>query len=237
MRLLVLAGGFGTRLKSAVGDVPKALAPVGRVPFLKLQLEHWLSQGLRDFTFLLHHQAEKIVQFLEVIQSESTQGARFDFLIEPTPMGTGGSIANAVKEFDLHADFLVTNADTWVGYGVSELMQAGSPSMLVVRVPDMSRYGQVHFEKTNLVVNFSEKNSQTGFGWINAGFYRLPARLFNGWDGKSFSLERDFIPPLAKNLKLIAVPVETDFLDIGMPSDYLRFCKWVKSGRRVSLCS
>ena len=40
MRLLVLAGGFGTRLKSVVNDVPKALAPVGSVPFLQLQIEH-----------------------------------------------------------------------------------------------------------------------------------------------------------------------------------------------------
>ena len=49
MRLLVLAGGFGTRLKSVVNDVPKALAPVGSVPFLQLQIELWYSQGIREF--------------------------------------------------------------------------------------------------------------------------------------------------------------------------------------------
>ena len=48
MRLLVLAGGFGTRLSSVVSDVPKALAPVNGVPFLRLQLENWLKQGLRE---------------------------------------------------------------------------------------------------------------------------------------------------------------------------------------------
>jgi NDP-sugar pyrophosphorylase family protein len=60
MRLLVLAGGFGTRLKTAVTDVPKALAHIGDVPFLRLQLEQWHVQGLRKFIFLLHHQADQI---------------------------------------------------------------------------------------------------------------------------------------------------------------------------------
>ena len=64
MRLLVLAGGFGTRLKSVVNNVPKALAPVGSVPFLQLQIEHWYAQGIREFCFLLHHQADKIFTFL-----------------------------------------------------------------------------------------------------------------------------------------------------------------------------
>ena len=61
MRLLVLAGGFGTRLKTSIGDVPKALAPIGGIPFLQLQLEHWLSQGVQEFNFLLHHQADQII--------------------------------------------------------------------------------------------------------------------------------------------------------------------------------
>ena len=69
MKLLVLAGGFGTRLRTAVTDVPKPLAPVGDVPFLQLQIEHWLDQGIREFTFLLHHQADQIVAFLKAQQT------------------------------------------------------------------------------------------------------------------------------------------------------------------------
>ena len=65
MKLLVLAGGFGTRLQSVVSDVPKAVAPVGNVSFLYLQLEHWIAQGVRSFVFLLHHQADLIIGFFE----------------------------------------------------------------------------------------------------------------------------------------------------------------------------
>ena len=59
MKMLVLAGGFGTRLQSVLADFPKALAPVGQAPFLRFQLEHWITQGLRSFVFLLHSQTLK----------------------------------------------------------------------------------------------------------------------------------------------------------------------------------
>lgn len=53
MRLLVLAGGFGTRLKTAVPDVPKALAPVLGKPFLQFQIELWISQGIQKLYFFI----------------------------------------------------------------------------------------------------------------------------------------------------------------------------------------
>ena len=56
MDMLVLAGGFGTRLKDAVSDVPKPMAPINGVPLLQLQLDHWIIQGQRSFIFLLYHQ-------------------------------------------------------------------------------------------------------------------------------------------------------------------------------------
>ena len=54
IKLLVLAGGFGTRLSSVLNDVPKALATVGVVPFLYLQIVHWKNQGIKNFVFLLY---------------------------------------------------------------------------------------------------------------------------------------------------------------------------------------
>ena len=56
MQMLVLAGGFGKRLKDVVNDVPKPMAPINGIPLLKLQLDHWILQGQRSFIFLLYHQ-------------------------------------------------------------------------------------------------------------------------------------------------------------------------------------
>jgi D-glycero-alpha-D-manno-heptose 1-phosphate guanylyltransferase len=98
MKLLVLAGGFGTRLKIAIADVPKALAPVEEMPFLHLQLEHWVSHGLREFTFLLHHQADQIIAFLQAQKGGLLKDSQVEWLIEPVPLDTRGAIAHAFQK-------------------------------------------------------------------------------------------------------------------------------------------
>lgn len=231
MKLVVLAGGFGTRLKTAVADVPKALAPIGDVPFLKLQIEHWLDQGVRDFTFLLHYRAEEIIDFLHSAQSNGLpENIQVVCIVEPMPMNTGGAIAYAVKELELRGDLLITNADTWLGHGICEMTQAVAPAMAVVNLANVSRYGQVYFDQLNSVTGFTEKNINGTAGWINAGLYYLAADLFKHWDGRPFSLEHDLFARLVKSQNLMAVALDTDFIDIGVPADYHRFCRWVASG-------
>ena len=237
MKLLVLAGGFGTRLKTVITDVPKALAPIGDVPFLQLQLEHWLAQGLHEFTFLLHYQADRIIAFLQAHQFGLLKDCQVDWLIEPVPLDTGGAIAHAVKTLDLKDDFLMTNADTWLGGGIFDLMQTAAPAMAVVNLADVSRYGQVHFDHAQRVTAFAEKNGQSAAGWINAGLCHLNADLFKNWDGQRFSLERKVFATLLQNRRLTAVPLQTDFIDIGVPADYHRFCRWVATGRQSQLCN
>ena len=118
MHMLILAGGFGTRLKSAVSDVPKPLAPINGVPLLQLQLQHWIDQGQRSFVFLLHHQADLIIDLL-VKQSHYFGGAvNIDWIVENRPLGTGGSVANAIDKFALTGFVLISNADTWLDGGL-----------------------------------------------------------------------------------------------------------------------
>jgi len=62
INLLVLAGGFGKRLRSAVSDVPRPLAPVNGRPFLSYQIENWLEQGVNHLTFLLHSNSRIIIK-------------------------------------------------------------------------------------------------------------------------------------------------------------------------------
>ena len=235
MRLLVLAGGFGTRLRLVISNVPKALAPIGNVPFLQFQIEHWLAQGLREFSFLLHHQADQIITFLQAQQGELLKDCQVDWLIEPVPMDTGGALAHAVKTLGHKDDFLMTNADTWLGGGIHEMMQSAAPAMAVVNLADVSRYGQVHFDQAQSITGFAEKNAQSAEGWINAGLCHLNVELFENWDGQPFSLERDLFSMLVQNRQLTAVPLQTDFIDIGVPTDYRRFCRWVATGREGPL--
>lgn len=230
--LFVLAGGFGTRLRSVVAEVPKALAPVGDVPFLHLQIEHWKNQGLKSFVFLLHHQADLIADFLRNEQNGLLKDCEVQWLVEPEPMGTGGALAYAVERLNISNDFLATNADTWLGTGIKEVWQAASPAVVVVKVGDAGRYGSVQFDDNNTITAFHEKSSTIGAGWINAGLCHLNAGLFKDWNHEPFSLERmSFTMWVARGI-LKAVPLQSNFIDIGVPGDYFRFCLGVEPEKK-----
>ncbi len=232
MQLLVLAGGFGTRLRSAVSSVPKPLAPVMGRPFLNFQMNNWTSQGITDFTFLLHYEAKKIIDFIEIwLQANQKRNINIKFIIEDTPLGTGGSIANAVKKLKIRSRFFVSNADTWLDSGFSLLKDSPAPSIAVSKVDDISRYGSVIIGENNYVISFAEKVKEQTPGIINAGISCLDPEIFLSWNGEKSSLERDYLPQLAMKGDLFSVRLDKNFIDIGIPEDYERFCKWVEKDR------
>ena len=228
--MVVLAGGFGTRLRSEVPDVPKPLAPVGGRPFLTDLLGQWVTQGVSRFVFALHHQADLMREYVaRELARGVLAGCEATCVDEAVPLGTGGAVANAIRGGGVDGPFLVSNADTWLGGGIAQLRPAASPAMAVVRVPDCGRYGSLDIEHGR-VSRFLEKDATRGAGWINAGLYRLDARDFQDWNGEAFSLERDRFPGWAAQGRLTAVPVTSTFIDIGVPEDYRRYQRWADSG-------
>jgi D-glycero-alpha-D-manno-heptose 1-phosphate guanylyltransferase len=233
--LLVLAGGFGTRLRAAIADVPKPLAPVGNRPFLDYLIENWLSQGLTALTFLLHYESDSVKLFLEQAKRNGQlRDCDVYTSTEPQPMGTGGAVAYAVRERRLTGSFLVTNADTWLGGGIQQVLNAPAPAIAIVKVENSERYGSVQIDDFS-VAAFKEKQNSSGPGWINAGLYNLHSELFESWDGRPFSLERGLFPRLAETHSLRAVPLNEEFIDIGIPEDYRRFCRWVETKKSGNL--
>ncbi len=222
--LLVLSGGFGTRLKSVVSEVPKPLAPVNGRPFLYYQIKNWTRQGLTNFIFLLYNQSELIIEFLTNEKDGILKGCEVKWVVEPEPMGTGGAIAYSVNHLNIEGDFLVTNADTWLGSGINEIIASESPTMAVIKVEDSGRYGSVKLSNDQ-ILSFEEKSNRTDAGWINAGLYKLNTQNFKTINEKVFSLEQNIFPLLAKQGDLSAVQIDTEFIDIGIPEDYFRFIK------------
>ncbi len=235
MKLFILAGGFGTRLQSAVPNMPKALAPIGNLPFLHFQMENWIAQGVRSFVFLLHHKADQIIEFLKRGMVAQWRGLDITWIIEATPLGTGGSIANAVAEMQIQGDFLIVNADTWLGFGLGRLMNATAPCIGVIEVNNAARYGCVEFGADHKVTRFLEKSASVGAGWINAGVARLEASCLTPERGSPFSLENDYFPALVRKGAMRAMTLDCDFIDIGVPEDYFRFCRWIETNKSEAL--
>lgn len=234
--LLILAGGFGTRLSSVVQDVPKPLAPVCGSPFLRYILINCIEQGVKDIVLLLHYKAEQFEEVIREFQdAECFADVRIQSVIESKPLGTGGSVRHAVNKLDSFDSFMVINADTWLGEGLRDLNKSGSNSLLAVSVTDCSRYGSLGI-KDGRVKEFKEKKSSKYPGWINAGAYCLTSDVFAKYQADEYiSMELDVLPELVKESNLKVVKTNSNFIDIGIPEDYFKFCKWIELGRNYDL--
>lgn len=227
-KLFVLAGGFGTRLRSVVSDVPKPLAPVAGKPFLMYLVDNWVAQGVREFVFLLHYESAQIQRLLLTISDyPEYSDIKFTSIVEETPLGTGGAILNAIYKLGIKESILIANADTWLKSGISPLADAAANTIISIKVPNCHRYGAVTFEGDK-VTNFIEKSRAQGCGYVSSGLYHLDPSIFDTFNpGTFFSLEEDVFPRLVAARQLRSINLSDEFIDIGVPEDYIKFCDWM----------
>jgi D-glycero-alpha-D-manno-heptose 1-phosphate guanylyltransferase len=223
-QLIVLAGGFGTRLQSILKGKPKPLADINGVPFIQLLFANWIEQGFSKFIISLHYESNQIIGFVEVLKKTILENCEVNYVVESAPLGTGGAISYVVNELNLTNDIFIANADTWVDSGFKILNSEKKDVIGIVRMEDTSRYGKVVIDDDNNIVGFEEKNENSSSGFINAGIYKLSSTLFTNWNGKAYSLERELFPTLIQDQRLCGIELNSNFIDIGIPEDYYKFC-------------
>lgn len=219
MECIVLAGGFGTRLREVVPDLPKPMAPIAGRPFLEILLSSLARKGFTQAVLSLGFMAEAISTHF----GETYAGMRLAYEVELQPLGTGGAIRAALTRCESDHVFIF-NGDTYVDLEVDaleSLWQAGRHPVIVVReVPDTARFGRVQMTDGR-VSAFLEKGA-SGAGLINAGCYVLPRHGLDEFPlGQAFSIETEFFMKHLQNARFDGFITGGQFIDIGVPKDYL----------------
>src|SRR4030095_11694588 len=89
---IILAGGLGTRLRSAVPDLPKCMAPIHDKPFISYVIENLQQQGIKKFIISMGYKHEIITNYLESGNSPFTTNTTVQYSVENEPLGTGGAV-------------------------------------------------------------------------------------------------------------------------------------------------
>jgi D-glycero-alpha-D-manno-heptose 1-phosphate guanylyltransferase len=220
---IILAGGFGTRLKSVVNEVPKSMALINEKPFLEYQLNYLHKFGINRIVFSVGYKNEFIRSYFK----NQFNSISITYALENEPLGTGGGILNAFKEID-GEDAFVLNGDTMFDVNLTEFYSfhknLNSKISLSLRfLDDVSRFGTVETDNENRITGFYEKNFVKESGYINGGIYLINKDIYQKLNlGEKFSIERDCFEKIYKTEKLFGFKCDEYFLDIGIPDDFIK---------------
>ncbi|MCX6704729.1 MAG: sugar phosphate nucleotidyltransferase [Candidatus Woesebacteria bacterium] len=221
MKALILAGGFGTRLKEVISDRPKVMAPVNGKPFLEYIIQLLRRNGFKEIVISLGYLGDYIKAYFG---DGINFGVKIEYAMEDFPLGTGGALKNAEAYFK--EPFLVVNGDTYLETDLRNLIafhndKKSIATIALALINNVGESGLVSLQKSGKIRSFKEKTKISKRGFVNAGYYFFTPKIFKYIPSKKrLSLEKIVFPKLVNSGLIHGFPVKASFLDIGKPESY-----------------
>ncbi len=236
MKAVILAAGFGNRLRPLTTHVPKPLLPIGEHPLIFYNLFLLKKYGITDVLINVHYQGEKLKQ---VLGNGAAFGMRISYSEETTILGTGGGIKNMESALGGGA-FLVMNGDILVDLNLDKLVafhqrKRGIATLVLREDPDVLQYGPIDLDANSQIQNILAK--------IPFKKARLRRRMFTGIHviepraldyipGRMlYSITDAYIEMLKKGEKLFGYAMTGYWADIGVPKRYHEVNQLMKEGK------
>ncbi len=232
MEAIILAGGFGKRLRSIIKDVPKPMARINGYPFLDLQIRYWIKKGINRFILSVGYKNEVIQSYF----GKKFQGAEIDYSVENQPLGTGGAVLLAKKKLRSKDIFLILNGDTYFDVNLKALIdfhlsRSSWFTLSLFVTEERGRYDIVKIDDLGRVLSLQSTKS-TGFA--NGGVSLASVPMFDYIEEvktETSSLEKDLLNSLLKKRTagIFGLACGKVFIDIGLPADFQRAHKIIPS--------
>jgi NDP-mannose synthase len=219
-RVVILAGGTGTRLHPYTVVLPKPLMPIGDYPILEVIIRQLARQGFTEVTLAVNHQANLLKAFFG---NGNKWGVHIDYSLERKPIST---IAPLSLIPDLPENFLLMNGDVLTDFDLSGFLERHVQSHRLFTIAAAQRwqlidFGVLQIDSSHRLTGFSEK-PQTEY-LVSMGVYAVNRRVlqFVPVDSK-YGFDDLMKDLLAKNESVTVEPYAGYWLDIGRPDDYMR---------------
>jgi NDP-sugar pyrophosphorylase family protein len=204
------------------------MAPIFEKPFLDYQIDKIRKYFSKTTIYLLTYYKS------EIIENYYKSRENIKIIKESQPLGTGGSIKNAINilNLDIETQILILNGDTYIQPNLKEMINSKNEiTILSSYQKNCSRYGILDI-KDEKIDKFNEKVLNSKNSYINAGcYYFNNLSFFNSINKVSFSLEDEFKNYLFNYGKIYSYKYNGIFIDIGIPEDYKQMINYIKKGK------
>lgn len=225
MKVVIMAGGKGTRISEVASDIPKPLIKIGSKAVIENEIQCLREQGFYDFIITVSHMAEKIIQYLG---NGDKLGVHIEYYIENQPLGNAGALFRISHK--LSDDFLLINADSIFDINLQRLIEYHQQKRGIATIithPNDHPFdsGLIISNKDGSVERWLTKEDDRPQWYknrVNAGIHILNKQILNDYNalslsGRKIDLDRDLLKPLAGSGRLFCYDSPEYIKDMGTP--------------------
>lgn len=226
MKAVIMAGGFGTRLRPLTMTIPKPMVPIANVPMMEHIVNLLKKHGFDDIISVLYYQPDVITSYFK---DGNEFGVKMKYVLATADYGTAGAVRNAYEHLD--SRFIVISGDVLTDFDLGEALKFhidrnSLATILLTRVPLPLQYGIVITDSDGRIIRFLEKPSwgEIFSDTINTGIYIFEPEILNYIPyQQEFDFSKDLFPFMLKNnLPLFGHIASGYWRDIGNLDEYLQ---------------
>lgn len=235
MKVVIMAGGRGTRISELFPDIPKPLIPIDGVPVLEREILSLKEQGFDDIILTVGYMAEKIMHYFG---NGRRLGVHIDYFVEKQPLGNAGALFQ-IKD-QLTEDFLLLNGDAVFDIDFNRFVDYHKEHDCLVTLfthPNNHPYdsGLIISDENNIVQKWLTKEDERPQYYknrVNAGLHVIsPKLLETEINTPKIDLDRQLLKPLSGTGKMICYDSPEYVKDMGTPERYYAVSEDYKAGR------
>lgn len=235
MKVVIMAGGKGTRITSVASDIPKPMILIDGKPVLEHEIECLRKQGFTDIILTVSHLGNVIMDYF---QDGSKFGVHIEYYFEKEPLGNAGALFK-IKD-KLTEDFLLLNADAMFDVDFNRFVDFHKRHNALVTLfthPNSHPYdsGLIISNEYNQVEKWLAKEDERPMYYknrVNAGLHVISPEVLNQViDTQKIDLDRQLLKPLAGTKKIYCYDSPEYVKDMGTPERYYAVCEDFKAGR------
>ncbi|MDC4224358.1 MAG: nucleotidyltransferase family protein [Candidatus Manganitrophus sp.] len=236
MKAMILAAGYGTRLRPLTNDLPKPLLPVGPRPLIYYNLLLLKKYGITDVFINVHYLADKIIK---EVGNGLRLGMNITYSEESQILGTGGGIKN-IQTAIARGTFLVVNADILIDLNLDKLVEfhhrkKGAATLVLREDPEVDRFGAIEVDPKDQIRNILGKttwNGEKARRMMFTGVHVMEPHVMDYVPPRTFySITDAYVEMLRKNEKLFGYVTRGYWNDIGEIDRYKKADRDLKQGK------